>query len=106
MDIQIYYGAGGKILLEIMASGFNMHDDDFRVILKQGGNEKTVPKSDFIEETVNQDGNESYNYYLIFDSTAWNPGIVNAIVQADVPDFDFPQRIRREVDKFRIIIVE
>lgn len=99
MDIQIPKGAGAKIRLEILIDGFNMHDDNFAVILQQGGNKVTVPKSAFIED-------EQQNFYLCIDTDYWKTGIVDAIVRADVPDFDFPTMIRKEIDKFRIIIME
>lgn len=99
MDIQIPKGAGAKIRLEIAATGFNMHDNEFYVVLKQGGFTRTIPKSAFKED-------EQQNFYLCIDTVQWKIGIVDAYVWADVPDMDFPNHIRKEVDKFRIIIID
>lgn len=102
---QSFEGSGLKFLFEIVAPGFSMHNDDFSVILKQGPTEKEIPKSEFIEETTTENGNETHKFYLCFDSSIFHAGIVNCIVKAFVPDTDFQGGTRLEIDKFDIVII-
>lgn len=99
MELRQYKGSGGKYRLQITAEGFSMQDDDFSIVLQQGGNVMTIPKSAFIED-------ESHDFYFCIDGEQWQPGIVNGTIKAFVPDFDFPARIRVEIQKFKLIIVE
>lgn len=100
-----FQGSERKFLLEIIAPGFSMHDDDFRVVLKQNTTTKEFSKQDLIEETYIDDGVEKYRYYLCFDTSIFR-GPVMCIVFAYVPDSDFPDGFRTEIDKFEITIVE
>lgn len=101
-----FKGAGRKFLLEINVPGFSMHDDDFVVILKQATVEKTFNKSDLIEETTTVGNEERHNFYLCFDSDLFERGVLTCIVKAFVPDTDFPNGIRVEIDKFDITIID
>ena len=99
-------GSGLKYLLEITAPGFSMHNDNFFVVLKQNTIEKKIEKNEFVEETVVVDGNEKHNFYMCFDSTLFQPGIVVCVVTAFVPDTDFPGGTRKEIDKFDLTILD
>lgn len=101
-----FQGAERKFLLEINAPGFSMHDDNFKVVLKQNTTEKTFEKRDLIEETYTEDGLEKHNFYLCFDTSIFNRGPVTCIVYAEIPDTDFPDGFRTEIDKFEITIIE
>lgn len=101
-----FKGSERKFMLEIDAPGFSMHDDDFTVILKQNTTEKVFPKGDIIEESYMDQGVERYRYYLCFDTSIFGRGPVDCIVYAYVPDSDFPDGFRTEIDKFAITIVE
>jgi len=100
-----FEGAGLKFLLEITSPGFTMEQDNFLIILKQGTIEKEIQKSEFIEHVVTESGQEKHEFYFCFDSGLFNPGIVNCIVKAFVPDTDFQGGIRLEIDKFDIVIL-
>lgn len=99
-----FYGTEAKFLLEITSPGFDMDRDEFEVELKRGSVTKTFAKSDLVVETYTDtvDGNpvEKNNYYVCFDTREFGKGIMTAIVTAHVPDNDFPDGIRDEVDKF------
>ena len=101
-----FKGSERKFMLEIDAPGFSMHDDDFTVTLKQNTTEKEFAKSDIIEESYTDQGVERYRYYLCFDTSIFDRGPVDCIVRAYVPDTDFPDGLRTEIDKFAITIVE
>lgn len=101
-----FKGSERKFLLEISAPGFSMHDDNFEVTLKQNTTIKIFPKSELIEESYTDEGLEKYRYYLCFDTSIFERGPVTCIVRAYVPDTDFPDGLRTEIDKFDITIVE
>lgn len=95
-----FEGAGLKYLLEINSPGFSMEQDDFEIVLKQNTIEKTIPKSEFIEHVVTENGQEKHEFYFCFDSGLFRPGLITCIVKAYVPDTDFQGGIRLEIDKF------
>lgn len=101
-----FKGAKRKFLLEIDAPGFSMHDDNFTVKLKQNTTVLDFAKSDIIEETYTDQGVEKYRYFLCFDTSVFARGPVDCIVFAYVPDTDFPDGLRTEIDKFAITVVE
>ena len=59
-----------------------------------------------ISETHTDEGTEKYRYYLCFDTSIFNRGPVVCIVRAYVPDTDFPDGLRTEIDQFEITVVE
>lgn len=101
-----FKGSERKFLLEITAPGFSMHDDNFTVTLKQNTIVKEFAKADIIEESYTDEGTEKYRYYLCFDTSIFNRGPVVCIVRAYVPDTDFPDGLRTEIDQFEITVVE
>ena len=104
MKDKIFQGTEVKYLVEITASGFSMHDDDFNITLRRGNKERTFQKNELIEEMVIVEGQEKYNYYLCFDTAEFGTGVIVCIVRAFVPDTDFPDGLRTEVDKFDLLI--
>ena len=99
-----FYGTEVKFIVEINSPGFDMVRDDFEIDLKRGSTTRHFDKSDLITETTTEtvDGVEveKTNYFLCFDTKDFGKGIITAIITAHVPDTDFPDNIRDEVDKF------
>lgn len=103
METPIYVGTKVKYLIEITSSGFDMARDDFDITLKWGTITKFFAKSDLVDTTVIEEGVEKHQYYLCFDTSEFGYGDIMAIVRAYVPDTDFPDGIRLEVDKFKLL---
>lgn len=100
-----FEGAGLKFKLEISAPGFSMVNDDFSIVLKQNTIEREIPKSQFIEHVVTENGEEKHEFYFCFDSSLFRPGVLTCIVRAYVPDTDFQGGIRLEIDKFSLTVI-
>ena len=95
-----------KYRLIIESREFDMVADDFDVILKRGGYEKTLHKSDLIYKVETIDGHEVHSFYFTVDTTEFGPGDLICVVMAYVPDTDFTGGTRTEVDRFIITNVE
>lgn len=98
MNDFVYLGTKLKYLVTIQSSGFSMDRDDFDITLKRGGVSRTFAKSELVS-----DGED---YYLVFDTTDFGAGALEASVTARVPDEDFPDGIRTEVHKFRLTTIK
>ena len=101
-----FYTSEKKQRVEITGEGFSMVDDDFDIILRRGKVEKTFHKSDLVHNVTVVDGQEMHDFYLCYDTTDFGPGILTCIVKAYVPDTDFPDGIRTEIDKFNLEPIE
>ncbi len=93
----IFVGTELKFALDITADGFDMDNDGWSVTVKGSLGSVRIDKSDCIDD------GES-NWFFTFDSTAVGPGQPVAIVTAYVPDNDFPDGLRTEVDKVNLPI--
>lgn len=87
-----FLGTELKYVIEIESPGFSMDSDDFEVILECGDSSLHIPKSDMVQD---EDG----KWYLCFDTKSLGTGLLRATIIAHVPDDDFPDSIRDEVDK-------
>lgn len=103
MNSNVFVGTEVKYKIEITSPGFNMYTDDFNIVLKRGSVQKRYEKSDLIHEVVSEDGTDKHNYYLCFDTSEFGAGNIVAIVTAYVPDTDFPDGLRTEIDKFDLL---
>lgn len=95
-----------KYRLVIESGEFDMVSDDFDVILRRGGYEKTLRKSDLIYKVETIDGKEVHSFYFKVDTEEFGPGDLICIVMAYVPDTDFTGGTRTEVDRFIVTNVE
>lgn len=87
-----YQGSDLKILVEMEASGFDMDLDDWSVGIKCGGKiVKTIKKEDAIST---DDG-----WIVCVRADDLKPGVLEVVGYAAVPDDDFDDGIRNEVDK-------
>lgn len=106
MKDKTFYGSEKKERIEIVGEGFSMVTDDFDIILRRGRVEKTFHKSDLIHNVVTVAGQEQHEFYLCFDTTDFGPGALTCIVKAYVPDSDFPDGFRTEIDKFPLTPID
>ena len=96
---EAFLGTEKKYVIDIKSQGFDMDTDDFEVVLKRGGNTLTFHKSDLLKD-------EEDNWYIAFNTAALGAGTVSITVTAHVPDTDFPDGLRDEVDKFNFLRIK
>lgn len=90
---KIYVGTELKYHLEITGTGFSMETDDFEVVLTCGKVSQTLKKSDMI---ISDEG----DFYLPIDTANFpKGGDMEVTVNAFVPDEDFPDGYRTEINK-------
>ena len=93
---EIYIGTKLKYLLEIGCSGFNMDEDRFTVDIMRGPNTIHLEKEDL-------EMDENGCWYVCFDTMELGTGVVTAKVTAYVTDTDYPDEIRTEVQKIKLV---
>ena len=86
-------------LIEIGAGGFDMLRDKFSVDILRGPNCLHFDKADM-------EVDESGHWYVCFDTMALGTGKVTAKVTAFVPDTDYPDGFRSEVQKIDLVIIK
>ena len=110
IEDEAFLGTEKKYLIEIQSAGFDMARDDFEIVLRRGGKTLHIPKSACIVEpyTVVEDGQEvqKVNYYFAFNTADLGPGVTSITITAHVPDTDFSDGIRDEVDKFNFLRIK
>lgn len=106
MRNRTFEGSEKKERIEIVGEGFSMVDDNFDIILRRGNVEKVFNKSDLVDNVVIEDGEEKHEYILCYDTADFGPGQLTCIVKAYVPDTDFPDGFRTEIDKFLLDPIE
>lgn len=90
-----YLGEELKYAVDITATGFSMADDDFDIVITVGNKSETYNKLDLV---VDDQG----TYYIMIDTTVFKKGDMYATVYAYVPDPDFDDGIRTEIDKVKL----
>lgn len=110
IDDSAFSGTERKFLVEIESPGFDMTRDEFEVALTRGSIQRVFHKSDMVTETytVEEDGQtvEKTDYFLCFDTVEFGNGIITATIVAHVPDSDFADGIRDEVEEFDLMNVK
>ena len=101
VEDECYLGTEKKYIIKIESTGFDMEEDEFEVIIKRGSNVLTFTKEDII-----QDRDEEENWYITFNTSDLGAGVASMTVIAHVPDNDFPDGIRDEVDKFNFLRIK
>lgn len=92
--MSVWQGGDLKFLVEITAEGFDITRDDYRIVLKRGNKEIEVAKSAIVE-------NEG-EYFLCLEKEViaeLGTGDIYVVTYAEVPDSDFSDAFRTEVDK-------
>lgn len=92
-------GTGLKYSLLIVADGFDMERDDFKVVLTCGGKSLEIPK----EEMLYGDDD---TWYIGVDTSALCAGIVTMTVYAYVPDDAFKGGVRTEIYNQQLIYLK
>ena len=90
LEDEAVLGTEKKYVLDIKSTGFDMEDDDFEVEIRCGLNTLRIGKSEMIKDF---EGN----------TADLGVGLAKIIVTAHVPDGDFLDGIRDEVDTFRFL---
>jgi len=91
MNDNIIKGTEVKFKVDLSASGFDMDSCDFFFTIYCGGKTLTVLKSELV-----YDGTD---WYLCFDTSGFNSGTMTVVTTAFIPDSDFPDGLRTEIDK-------
>lgn len=94
----IYQGTELKFLLDIQSEGFSMADDDFKVVIKNTKKSVTIPKAEMILD-------ENENYLFTVDTGFMGTGEYWITTIAYVPDDDFDDGLRTEVQKQLLCVV-
>lgn len=106
---QFYQGSEVKFAIDLQAQGFSMDTDDFDIEVKSGKTSVIGHKGDtpdpsldvvIYSETVQpeQEGDEPVTiWYAIVDTAKLNPGNLNVIATAYVPDAHANDGIRKEI---------
>ena len=89
-----FIGTDLKFILEIESPGFDMDRDEFEVLLEGGEGSVLLRKQDMVSD--------GENWYRCFSTKSLGAGLIRATVTAHVPDDDFEDGIRDEVDKYVI----
>ena len=96
----IYLGTELKFALSIESEGFSMETDDFKVVVKSTKKKKEIV---ITKEEMLIDENEKYLFLI--DTEELGIGEYWIYVYAYVPDEDFPDGIRTEVQKQQLCTV-
>lgn len=96
---QVWLGSEVKLAVSITAEGFDMMRDDFRIVIHGGMGNIEVPREGLLI-------NESGEWILGIDTNALGAGKVTMVTYAEVPDSDFPDGVRTEVDKTEIFTIK
>lgn len=97
---QIFQGTELKFSLDIQIEGFSMVDDDFFIVIRNGvGKSVTIQKSAMLLQ-------EDEKFLFTVDTEELGTGKYTIITTAFVPDGDFEDGLRTEVDKRTLCEVE
>lgn len=96
---KVFKGTEMKFILSIESVGFNMVDDEFSVELSTMRKKIVIPKSDMILD-------EQDRFIFTFDTAELGTGDVTMKTIAYVPDEDFKDGFRTEVDQIKICKIE
>lgn len=88
----LYVGTELKFQLDITSDGFSMADDDFKVIISNRTKNVEIKKEDMILD-------EHEHYLFTIDTAFLGSGDYMITIYAYVPDEDFDDGIRTEVQK-------
>ena len=92
-----FIGTELKFAFTIEAAGFSMEDDDFNIVIRGSKGSVELTKDDCFKDGEG-------NWYFGFDSAATGPGYIMAKFTAYVPDSDFDDGLRTEVEEVTLPI--
>lgn len=94
----IIKGTEAKYKVSLTATGFDMDSCDFYFTIYCGGQKLTIPKSELIYDGT--------YWYLCFDTSGFNPGIMTVVTTVVIPDTDFSDGYRTEVDNTTLCVLK
>ncbi len=97
-----YVGTKLKYKVEITAEGFSMDRDEFEVEIRRGKQSVVIKKQDML---IHEPESGDMEYYIVVDTEALGSGKYEVITRAYVPDDDFEEGVRPEIDKQTLIVV-
>lgn len=86
-----YIGTELKFAVDITADGFSMEDDDYEIVVSSGNRQQVITKGEVL---IDEHGQR----YISIDTTNFKKGGLYATTYAFIPDDDFPDGKRTEVD--------
>lgn len=98
----IYIGTELKVKVTIEAGGFDMNRDNFTIDVKRKNSNEIIrhfEKSDLLQ--IDNGG----GWFMLLDSSELGTGTICAVVTAYVPDEDFKDGFRKEVQKVTLFNV-
>lgn len=93
-----YVGEDLKFKITLTADGFSQKDDDYEIDFYCGDNQPLHFNKSDMKEGLDGD------YYLLIDTEEKNlkPGVMRMIITAYIPDNDFHDHTRKEVESISL----
>lgn len=91
MEGKYYLGTEKKLAITISCQGFDMDRDPWKVTIVNGNNKIICTRTQNATKDIHD------QWYLLIDTTQLGVGKPRAIIEIDVPDFDFDDEYRHEV---------
>lgn len=91
-----YVGEDLKFKITLTAEGFDQSKDNYDIDFYCG--ENTVKHFTQADMKEGLDG----DYYLLIDTKAMQPGVMRMVITAHIPDNDFPDHFRDEIESISL----
>lgn len=102
MAANAYQFSDLKFLITINSEGFDIDRDDYTVVLKRGSKDEVV----IDKSAIVVDGSNHYLCVTKEQLAGLGTGDIYMVVYAEVPDSDFEDSMRSEVDKQLLVHIE
>lgn len=99
MKDSTFVGSQFKVLLDIDSDGFNIDEDDWICVIKNG--RRTIEADRNRNSVRHEDG----KWFVLVDTDQLGSGQYEMVVDIDVPDTDFPSGLRHETYMINLIPV-
>lgn len=94
-----YVGSDFKWAVNMTCEGFSMDDDDWKIVVTRGKNTVEYTKDNSIKDE------QEDQWYITVDTLALGAGQCYITFVAYVPDSDFPDGIRTEIQEYELVNV-
>ena len=91
-----WYGSGLKYAVTMTCEGFSMDTDDWEITVTRGPRRIVFTRENSVRDDQGQ-------WYICIDTKALGPGELYITFDAAVPDSDFEDGVRHEIQRFRLI---